>query len=510
MKTSKFKGLLTICLLLPAASWLRAEPWIDTRDAWIRADIEMLSDAGIIKVPITTYPLMWSGIIRDIDNTDIRDLSIQYKALFWRVKKLGKAAMANHATRRLRLSAATSEQILRSFGSGTRTEAEISARSSNMDKEFAWNIEVSRVSNPQDGENIRYDGSYIAGVWGNWIASFGAVEKWWGPSWDSANLLSNNARPPVGITIQRNYSDQSDNLTLKWLGPWTFNGFIAELNDTRSITDRQLTGLSFNFKPHQSLELALRVTALWGGEGKSKSLSSFVDNIIADPSCLSNIDVDTMASICDAYYSDNGDRRAGIDIRWRLPLAGLISKSPISVYASRYGESESQFLPSKNINQYGLTSSFVALNTNWKWFAETVDTNLNGELFNQAYENLDRPGGIYQTGYRYFQRVIGSTYDNDSKVTSFGLMTSLNRQNRFSAVLSNLKLNQDGQNASLIALHTISSSAKEFKRIQLNWSYFTQRIGKFELSVSYVDKLFDETERTDEPYRLALNWSYIL
>ena len=67
----KFKGLLLIYLLLPGCALLGAEPWVDTRDVWLRSDIEILSDIGVIKVPITTYPLMWAGIIKDIDNVDL-------------------------------------------------------------------------------------------------------------------------------------------------------------------------------------------------------------------------------------------------------------------------------------------------------------------------------------------------------------------------------------------------------------------------------------------------------
>ena len=44
----------------------QAEPWLDTRDAWLRADIERLSQAGIIKVPINTWPLMWASIMNDL------------------------------------------------------------------------------------------------------------------------------------------------------------------------------------------------------------------------------------------------------------------------------------------------------------------------------------------------------------------------------------------------------------------------------------------------------------
>ncbi len=53
----KFLGL-TVLLFSLGASNLLAEPWVDTRDAWLRADIERLSRAGIIDSPINTWPLI--------------------------------------------------------------------------------------------------------------------------------------------------------------------------------------------------------------------------------------------------------------------------------------------------------------------------------------------------------------------------------------------------------------------------------------------------------------------
>ena len=124
--------IIIILFVLIYSFSLRSEPWIDTRDQWLRSDIEMLSDAGIIKVPITTYPLMWSGIIRDIDDTDIRYINTKYKQVFWRVKKLGKIALTQKSVKELRISLASSEQILRSFGDESRGQSELAARSYNI------------------------------------------------------------------------------------------------------------------------------------------------------------------------------------------------------------------------------------------------------------------------------------------------------------------------------------------------------------------------------------------
>lgn len=48
------------------SSILTAAPWVDASDIYLRADIQALADAGVITVPVNTYPLMWSGIGGDL------------------------------------------------------------------------------------------------------------------------------------------------------------------------------------------------------------------------------------------------------------------------------------------------------------------------------------------------------------------------------------------------------------------------------------------------------------
>lgn len=463
----------------------KSEPWISTNDSHLRADVEMLADIGVIKVPITTYPLMWSGIFKDLDNADITQISANYKNIFWRVKKAANAAIAMKKQQQVRVSLANDEQVLRAFGDESRGEFEISASKKGMNKKFSWNIQVTQVSSPFDNDNTRYDNSYVAGIWGNWVVSAGAVEKWWGASWDSANLLSNNARPPLGISVQRNYSDVSKLAAFSWLGTWTFNSFIGELDDQREVNDTRVVGLSFSFKPHQSLEISLRNVSLWGGDDQSESISGLFNNVFADQT--------------EKNLNQNGDRRAGLDFRWRLPIS-----QPLSLYTSLYGESESKFLPEKSTQQMGLTSSFIWFKTHWKYFIEYTDTSLNGQ-FNQAYES-----DVYLTGYRYNGLAIGSTYDNDSKAIALGFISRLNRQNEFKLTLSNIQLNRDSQNRSTISLHTISQTATKFNRVKTSWKYQTEKFGNFQFNLDYTSKIYDQFNRINDKYRFGLDWFYTI
>jgi len=468
--------ITTSLLILLFSFSINAEPWINTQDVYLRSDIETLADIGVIKVPITTYPLMWSGIIKDLEAADISSIPFEYKNTYWRVKKAGKAAFSLEARRELSASFSNSEQVLRSFGDSHRGRAEIKASSASMNKRFAWNVQVSRVNNPQDGDQTRYDGSYVSVIWENWTVTAGKVDKWWGPSWDTANLLSNNARPPLGVSLTRNYSNQLDEGVFSWLGDWSATGFVSQLDDKRAIKNPIFSGLSVSLKPIESLETSIRITSLSGGK-------------------------------TDTFVADFDDKRiTAIDLRWRLPDLVANNIAPTNLYFSITDEGQEGNYATK---QFGLSSRFSVLNTSWRVYLEHTDTraakNNGTREFNQTYED-----GVYRTGYRYNQRAIGSSFDNDSKVLSLGLLGNISRYQSLSLKFQRLKINQNEIQSPLDNLHTVSSKAVNANRILINWKYHASRNHQFEVVMDYSDRLIDSTHRLNEKARISLSWSYLL
>jgi len=61
---------LSISLTLLLCSIAHAQPWIDTSDIHLKSNIQLLADKGYILTPVTTYPLMWHDIARDLKKID--------------------------------------------------------------------------------------------------------------------------------------------------------------------------------------------------------------------------------------------------------------------------------------------------------------------------------------------------------------------------------------------------------------------------------------------------------
>lgn len=466
-----------------------SEPWIDTRDAGLRADIERLSAAGALTTPINTWPLMWSGILNDLEMFDAQKHP-RLQDSYGRVMAMGNKALRSSALgASAKLSLASDTGLWRHFGADSRDEGSLSMRRSGLSKHFAYNLELTQIHNSWDGDQTHYDNSYFGFVWGNWIGLVGKVEKWWGPGWNSSLILSNNARPAPGFMLQRNYSDQSMLPVVKWLGPWTASLFVSKLDDERHIDGAKLVGMTLGFRPLQSWEINLRRTAQWGGEGRPEGLKSFFELVtgIAD-NC----------ETAECRVNEPGNQLGAIDINWNPSWLGG------SVYVQSVGEDESGALPSRSSRQYGFKKTIDNRFFNGQVFIEHDNTSTVS--FSNHY-NILYNHSIYQTGYRYQGRVIGATWDNDSKVTSVGAVGYLNNGDAVEARFSRGEINADSISGSA-TLHSIATQGGEFSSLAAKWSR-SFVWGEAEMQGRYTDSLLDEFGRQDNHFRIGVSFTYL-
>jgi len=355
-----------------------------------------------------------------------------------------------------------------------------------MGDNWAYQFNVSYIQDPyiapnQKKDEVRLDGSYVATIYENFSIAYGYVDKWWGPGWDSSLILSNNARPSPGIMMQRNYSDPFESDWLSWIGPWTYNIFATVLDDERHITDARLLGMSVSFKPLDSLEIGLRRTGQWAGEGRPGNLSSLVNMFLGKDNC------DNPSCKAD----EPGNQLGAVDFRWRLPI-----EHPMSVYLQIMGEDEAGYMPSRKTHLFGLSSSFEAWEYPVKYYIEYSDTTTNyGDMHNTTYNH-----SIYQTGYRYFGRSLASTYDNDSESLVIGGTMLLDKNKKLFLQLSDINLNVDDAGK-----HTISS--QNINATMLSTTYRQiMKYGQLDVFLNQYSDIIDENLKQDNETRLGASW----
>ena len=420
-------------LFIIMAPHSQAGPWINPGDETLRHHIQVLADSGVITVPITTWPLMWSGIKHDIEQSDTTMLT-GAQALSLRYVRFALRRDTDNSTRLTwNGSLRQNPHLFTDFADSQRDQAETSLSADWMGRSFTGRLKVSYTDDANDNSDIKLDGSYLGFVWGNWAFTAGEMERWWGPGWQNSLILGSNARPAPSLSLQRNQSSAFETPWLSWIGPWHLETFMAQLENDRAVSHALLWGFRITAKPFSALEIGLSRTAQWGGEGRPQSFSTFSDLLLGRDN-RGDDDIDES--------NEPGNQLGGID--WRLS-GTFFGDTGLGLYGQFIGEDESGGTPSRAIAQIGIDASIIGNQWQNRFYLELADTTVEGfkgeskARANSAYEH-----SIYQSGYRYHNRAIGAATDNDSRILTFAHDLFMGDDRQFSWSVSRLQLNRDG------------------------------------------------------------------
>jgi len=488
------KSILT-ALILAAGIILNthssAEPWIDTSDIYLKANIQLLADTGHIITPVTTYPLMWHDIIRDIKNIDPNNLSANQQTAYHYIKHQFKLASRNQT--RIKAQVGLENKRFTSFGEPASDKNSVSVQSSFMFDNVAAKLSHSYSHDPIDGEKVRLDESYIAAFVGNWVFSFGRQNRWYGPTWDTSLSLTNNARPMTALAISRKSAEPFIVPFTEFDIPWTVTSFMGKMDDDRVVKNTLLWGFRLNVKPFKNLELGITRLAQWGGNGRSQSLSTFGDILLGKTNCgIDNV-------VCDENNPNPANQQAGYDFRYSFNFFN----TPMSIYGQKFaedGNADAMKYLTKAKPQLGFDANLAIFGKPSTVFIEATDSFADcGESDNIGdcyYEHSS-----YATGMRYNGRSIGSTYENDSKTYVLGAISQLDINTRLTTKLRYLDLNTDNQDKAPdnpIVGNTVTSIAEQVWMISSSAQH-NYKNWRFTLSAevshsSFVNDISNETD----------------
>lgn len=476
-------AVLFLCLCARPAA---ADPWLAPGDLGLRSDIQLLADEGVVRTPVTSWPLSWADVVRDLDSVrgvDLRTPSLQdaYERVRREARRNTRVDLVN---RHLEVRAAAHPIRVRGFEDTPREEAEFGGGLDWIGDRFALRLQARRVlDEPEDGKRTRLDGSYVGMVVGNVMISAGYMEKWWGPGWAGSLILSNNARPIPSITIERNYSTPFRVPVLKWLGPWRASFQAGRLESQRNDYSRpHFMALRIAFKPVPSLELGLSRSAQLCGEGRECGFGTYWDMIVGNDN-----DQD--------LAEQPGNQLAGFDFRW-----SLARKLPVAVYGQAIGEDEAGFLPSRYLGLGGVETWTRVAGWSVRAYGEYAKTSCNFSrsepILGCAYES-----GIFTDGYRFRGRAIGHAFDRDAEGWTVGAVATRNRMN-ISARAFDVKLNEARGGAQ----HTVAPSGGKLRGLELGTRAAT-RFGAFNVGVGY-DDVSGLATRLKDGFKAYVGWRH--
>ncbi|MDH3588094.1 MAG: capsule assembly Wzi family protein [Gammaproteobacteria bacterium] len=433
------------------AGTIAATPWIDPGDLALRNDIQLLADAGVIRGPITTWPLSWGDLLTNLADHQ-ETLGHAERQALSRVHQAQKiATQPNVLALRLQAALASRPRELRTFENTPRESAEITAGADWTGLRFSYRLQATVVTGADDGRTARRDGSYAGVVLGNYMLAVGELERWWGPGWDGSLILSTNARPVPALSLRRNFSDPFKNRWLRWMGPWTISALVGQLEGGRSVPDTRYFGLRVNFRPTRNLEIGVSRTAQWCGDGRPCDAETFADLLLGQDNRGESTDLS----------KEPGNQLAGVDWRWRLPV-----RLPVAWYGQFIGEDEAGGLPSRMIGQLGIeswgySSRLAGMLRGHLEFADTAAEFYKNQVrYDYAYEHF-----IYEDGYRYRGRSIGHSMDNDGRMISAGITLNTDNGDQWRGLFRVVDLNRGGSDANPVA-----SSSLDLINVELGYT----------------------------------------
>ncbi len=468
----------------------QAELFVDSSDLYLRTDLQLLAEYGIIHSPLNTYPLRWQAIAQELQQANSGQLTGPIAEVYQRVYQRFQAEQQANVQGKLSASLASDAAQFRHFGADYREKQQATASVSFQSEYLAGKGSVTQVKQASDGKNTRPDDSYLALVLDRWTLSAGYIEQWWGPGVDSSLHKSTNARPMPGLMLTGYHPADYDSQWLNWLGPWSFQSSVSRMEHERPIANPLLWSNRLNLRPIAKLEIGLSWTAQLCGEGLNCGLDAFKDVLSSGYSCPDN------APDCESSsQSKKGNQMAGFDLHYRDLWFGR----PVSLYLERTCEDSSSGGPldiADCANFAGGNTWLQLAQQQVKVFLEYSDTMVacgeDDKQYNCFYEH-----STYGSGSRYYQRSLGSTYDSDARSWVLGAVTRFPDQSGLYATIRNIKLNYDG--AQLSANYRPVNDKQQIVRLDLNYQrpfwHGTLKLGASTANIQYPDAA-DKRENT--------------
>ena len=392
---------------LPQEGQAASPPWTPSTTA--RHAIEVLVDDGGLALTVSQWPLPREAVQRALDALPV-DLPPALAAARALVRDELRSAQSSRATVIVR----PRRDAISGFGDDATPGSSLLLRSGELDGPHLAMQIGGRLDPVADSgaprATARLDDSALAVDAFGVQAQMWAHRSWWGPGWQSALPLSNNAPALDGIGLQRAAVVPSESPWLSWLGPWNMDFFLARTEGPAvgPGSDALLSGLRLTARPLSHVEIGLTRMVQFGGQGHPETLGSFARAVVGNHQNVQDArDVGL----------DSGNGVAGYDVRIRCPDA-----IRCAAYAQAIGEDDRKHLPYKFMTQLG-TEVWSADGVT-RMYVEAVDVNCRVSLRGDATPGCAYRNYAYPGSYTASNRWIGASAGADAQMVTVGWIDS--------------------------------------------------------------------------------------
>lgn len=467
-------------------------PWLSPGDPRARFAAQKLADRGHMNRTVTTWPLMWRAVQEAMPSGvsgDQNAVGMAAAYLRFEREQLAKQGFRGE----YRLYASSEVTGISGFDQSPPAQAGVAANVQWQGEHWAFGLKPGYAHNPGDGEELRLDGSYLAATAGNWVFGIGVIDRWWGPGWQSSLILSSNARPIPALWLNRASAFAPETRWLQWLGPWQLTAFAGQYESDRAVPDAKLIGMRFTFRPVSGLDIGLSRAIMFGGEGRPENASTLWNALIGR-------DNGQLAE------NDPGNQLGSIDARYGF----AVGQQTMGLYAQMMGEDEAGAFPARKSWLFGVDITSQLFGHDQQWFAEYINT-LADDFPGDAMPNITYDHSRYRTGYRYYGRSQGASFDGDAEAVTLGAYNFFDDGSNLRAKVTYASLNKDGGNRTVIKADEVfyTVPAREQNVAILNLGYGAELFnGWLNLNLQATDKKIEYLSGEKDQWSLGAEWTY--
>ena len=469
------KYLFLFLLLFLSIKDVDSSPWGTPDDALLKHDLQILTDAGLLNIPLNTWPIAWGDVAYNLKSDNPEVLSLETLLSLQRIKQRLIEEEMGGISANAEIKVSKNPDRIMTFFDPVNAKKLVASNVSYLSKNLAINLKYEKADGTES-----LDESNISLARGNYSMTLGSKKNWWGPGWMGSTVLSSNARPIKGLSIERNFSDPFQNQFLSILGNWDLAFILGDIKSANEAPDRRFTALRFGIRPKDNFEIGFSKSAVICQKGSGCGFGKVIDGLIGSG---------------DVYDLNTFDYR----------VSGSVFDRPYAAYGQVSGSSFNDSVGLFGLETWGSieeTQKFESYRVFTELSSSTCGIFKGQSKYGCAYQNKTYPSAYHNDGSN-----IGQSLDGDSIALSFGGILVMDDTQLYKSTLSIGRINRGSE-----AGYLFSQNATDFLNINLGYQFdlywYDIPLGSFDVGLGfdvYKDKMTGSSEKEPRAYVAWMN-----
>ncbi|WP_411360689.1 hypothetical protein [Pseudidiomarina sp. YC-516-91] len=244
-----------------------ATPWLDAEELHVRHSLQVLADAGLLRAPVTTFPVLWRPLLTDLEAINPDQLTELQQVAYYKLVALLEYHKRGSYTG-VRVAGVTDTGAQPSLQRPMEGKASAALTHERIGEVAAARVRVtyrdsSLSLNPRvRTDNLSWQGSYAAGMAGDWALSFDQLQTWWSPGSAQDGLHTVSTLPLRAARATYAPDAQSAWRDVSFTAFWGESEEEFLLDPATQLWERETAyGARIGWRAHDRLEMGLHYTA---------------------------------------------------------------------------------------------------------------------------------------------------------------------------------------------------------------------------------------------------------